>query len=117
MYQILLVDDDVNFRRSLMIQLELEGYSVLCEESGSQAIENLKNLKNRDQMPGIVISDIRMPDMNGIEFVREAKHLCPGLPVLVISAFDPPEALAVHPFLRKPFKLNDIVQHIDHLIG
>ncbi|MCK5145312.1 response regulator [bacterium] len=117
MQRILLVDDDVNFRRSLTIQLELEGYTVICRENGEDALSMLKRNVSPEAMPQVVISDVRMTNMGGEEFISMLKCICPRIPVLVISAFDPPESLDFYPYLRKPFKIHEMINAIDGLVA
>ena len=117
MRHILLVDDDVNFRRSLTIQLELEGHSVVCRENGEDALSTLSRGGAQGPLPDLVISDVRMPGMDGEQFLSRLKGLHPLLPVLVISAFDPPETLNGYRYLKKPFKLNEMIAAIDGLLG
>ena len=116
MHRILLVDDDVNFRRSLTIQLELEGFSVICRENGEDAISMLRRTGEKSDLPEVVISDMRMPEMDGSQFVSALHCSWPEMPVLVISAFDPPENLDGIPYLRKPFKIHQMIDAIDGLL-
>lgn len=116
MHTILLVDDDLNFRRSLVIQLELEGYSVKAVESANQALELLKQCRSEGRCPDLVITDVRMSGMGGEEFVMKLKQDYPELPVNVISAFDLPVELAGYLFLRKPFKKQEMIDNINKLV-
>ena len=63
MTKILLVDDDLSFRRSLMIQLELEGFLVTEAESGKDALSKLNLSKGSCDFPDVVVTDMRMPEM------------------------------------------------------
>ena len=116
MHHILLVDDDLNFRRSLVIQLEFEGYPVTEVERASQAFTFLEQHHTRENFPDIVITDVRMPEMDGGEFVTLLKQKYPALPVLVISAFDLPEELTGYAFLRKPFKIQELLEMVNSLL-
>lgn len=116
MQHILLVDDDLNFRRSLVIQLELEGYRVTEIESAIQAITFLKEYYSNEKSPDILITDVRMPEMEGEEFVVGLQEEYPDLPVLVISAFELPEGLGGYPFLRKPFRIQQMIETICHIL-
>ena len=116
MYQILIVDDDMNFRRSLVIQLEFEGFSVTEAESASQGLAYLEKHREGQKYPDIIITDVRMPEMNGNEFVVYLQEFCPNVPVIVISAFDLPEELAGYPFLRKPFKIKELIDTANALV-
>ena len=112
MKHIFLVDDDLNFRRSLTIQLELEGFEVSAEEGAEKALDRLKRCRDEEQLPEVVISDVRMPGMGGVQFYQKLKNMCPGLPVLFISAYKQPEVLSKHPFVKKPFKFQKIKHEI-----
>ena len=116
MAHILLVDDDLNFRRSFMIQLELEGYTVTEIERATQALTFLDQQESKEKFPDIVITDVRMPEMGGVEFATILRKKYPSLPILVISAFELPEELAGFSFLRKPFKINQLVDILSELI-
>ena len=79
---ILVVDDESIVRESLRDWLEDSGYRVFTAESGSQALEILE----RERM-GIVITDLVMPGMDGIELMRAAKEIVPTTEVVIITAF------------------------------
>ena len=116
MQHILLVDDDLSFRRSLMIQLEFEGYSVTEAESASLGLAYLQKHYSNDKCPDIVITDVRMPDMTGGEFVMRLQKQFSDIPVIVISAFDLPEELAGYPFFKKPCKIQDLAKTVNKLV-
>jgi CheY-like chemotaxis protein len=95
----------------------LAGYKVKEAESVKQALAYLSRNSLPAQLPDIVISDIRMEGLSGEEFVRELEAYYPGVPVLVISAFNQPESMEGHAFLRKPFRLNDLMKYVHYLVG
>lgn len=110
---ILLVDDDLSYRRSLMIQLELEGYRVTEKESAEQALDFLAREHQSGRLPHVVITDVKMDGMDGATFVAHLEQRYPDLPVVVISAYDLPQSLGEYPFLKKPFKMemmNNVLQ-------
>lgn len=116
MNHILLVDDDLHFRRSLIIHMELEGYQVTGAESPSRALSILKKYRSEDILPDVVISDIKMPGMDGKNFANEIKKIYPELPIILISAFDVAENVLEYPFLKKPFKVKEILNIVNNLI-
>lgn len=116
MHHILLVDDDLNFRRSLAIQLEFEDFRVTEVEQASQAFTFLDQHQSGKICPDIVITDVRMPEMDGEEFAIRLRKKYPSMPVLVISAFDLPERLKDFPFLRKPFKIQGLIDIVSRMI-
>ena len=100
---ILLVDDDPGLLRLISIRLEAEGFEVLTAESGEVALQQLRNHK-----VDLVVTDLRMDGMDGMELFEQIRHFFPGLPVVIMSAQGTiPEAVAatqkgVFGFLTKP---------------
>ncbi|HUS23339.1 MAG TPA: sigma 54-interacting transcriptional regulator [Candidatus Binatia bacterium] len=111
--RILLVDDDPKLRRILTLRLETEGYTVAAAESGQHALERLNEVR-----PQFVLADLRMPDMDGIELMRQLHQRSPGLPVAILTAHgDIPEAVrATHAgavdFLTKPIEREQLIDCI-----
>jgi CheY-like chemotaxis protein len=77
---ILLVEDDIPFRRSVTAYLEDSGFSVLEADDGVAALEML-----RQHSPDIIISDLRMPRMSGLELLEVLKSHAGAAPVIMIS--------------------------------
>ena len=84
MKRILLVDDDAAQRLVCQKELEGEGYQVALAADGLEAIECLKKEDKID----LVVLDIRMPQMDGMEVLGKVLFLKPGLPVILYTAFD-----------------------------
>ena len=99
-YRILLVDDDPIIRQVGEDLLKSEGYEVLCAEDGFDALVALKR-----SLPDIIISDLRMPNMNGFEFLSVVRRRFPTVPVIVISGefsgVDVPESVLADAFFQK----------------
>lgn len=115
MKHVFLVDDDSNFRRSLAIQLEFEGYRVTDVGSAVDGISYLDRCAEEDVMPDVVITDLRMHPMIGEDFVRHLREHFPRLPFLIISAFELPADLAECTFLRKPFRLEELIDKMNRV--
>lgn len=102
--QVLVIDDEVVVRRVVTDYLEGKGYSVASVDSGESALEWL-----RENEPGVILLDIFMPGVNGLEVLRALKKDRPKAQVLVISGFADEElerkvkALGAVDCLRKPF--------------
>jgi DNA-binding NtrC family response regulator len=102
--QILVVDDEPNLRRVLSAQLERDGYDVHTAEDGEQALSILK-----EHHIDLVITDLRMPRIDGMELLRRAQKIDAELPVVMITAHgtvdNAVEALKTGAFdyLTKPF--------------
>ncbi|NTV13381.1 MAG: sigma-54-dependent Fis family transcriptional regulator [Desulfobulbaceae bacterium] len=106
---ILIVDDELSMREFLSILLEKDGYTALAAANGKDALR-LINEKPVD----LIISDIRMPTMNGLDLLAAAKKVDGNLPVVMITAYASPEdAVAAmkngaYDYITKPFKLDEI---------
>jgi len=101
---ILIVDDEAIIRESLRDWLSDVGHQVLIAENGPQALEIIVKEK-----PGIVIADLVMPGMDGIELLRRAKEISPNIEVIIITAYGSiPTAITAmrqgaYDYIEKPF--------------
>ncbi len=82
MYNIVIVDDHLLFRKSIKLLIEKEGFGIVTAEAGN-GIEFLNLLKN--QHPDLVIMDIDMPFMNGLEATQKALKIYPDLKILILT--------------------------------
>ena len=102
--KILVVDDEAVIRESLHDWLSDVGHQVLTAENGFQALGIIKREK-----PGIVITDLVMPGMDGIELLKKAKEISPNIEVIVITAYGSvPTAITAmregaYDYIEKPF--------------
>ena len=117
MQRILLAEDDNDMRRFLVKALEKAGYEVTDFDNGASAYERL-----REEPFTLLLTDIVMPEMDGIELARRATELDPDLKVMFITGF---AAVALNPdsqaprdakVLSKPFHLRDLVNEVEKLI-
>jgi DNA-binding NtrC family response regulator len=81
--RVLVVDDEPGLRTTLAANLELEGFEVVEAESGAHALA----LAQEDGTFDVVLTDIRMPGMNGVELFHALQKARPGLPVILSTAF------------------------------
>jgi DNA-binding NtrC family response regulator len=79
---ILIVDDDPLVRRSLSEFLTIEGFTVSSAGSAKEAISLLK-----DYTADIVITDIKMPEIDGIQFMKQLKQLNPETPIILMTGY------------------------------
>jgi two-component system response regulator PilR (NtrC family) len=106
---ILIVDDERSMREFLGIYLRREGYRIEAAAGGKEALAVL-NARTFD----VVITDLRMPDVDGLAILAEAKRLHPDTEVVVVTAFSTTEtAIAAmkagaHDYLTKPFKIDEV---------
>ncbi|MDD3619201.1 MAG: response regulator [Desulfobulbaceae bacterium] len=80
--RILLVDDEEGIQLLYREEFEEDGYEVIAAYNGEEALE-----KFSQEPPDLVILDINMPGMNGIEVLRRMKEINPNLPVILSSAY------------------------------
>ena len=83
---VLLVDDDPTIRDLLSMQLEEAGFKAQQAEDGIDGL-----VKLRDELPKVIISDLQMPRMSGIEFISVVRRRFPSIPVIVLSGSVPSE--------------------------
>src|SRR5579863_4361099 len=79
--QVLIVDDEPNLRKILSAQLSRDGYEVMTAEDGEQGLAMLK-----DHHIDLVITDLKMPKVDGMMLLRKALEDDPALPVVLITA-------------------------------
>ena len=110
MANLLIVDDELGMRQFLTHLLQREGHTVRVAENGQQALALL-----REQAPDLIISDIRMPDMDGVDLLRAARELLPEVEVIMMTAFANVDTareaflLGAYDFVQKPFD-NDLLK-------
>ena len=118
MARILLVEDDESMRRLLAKALENAGHEVVAFGEGLKAHERLKN-----DIFDILLTDIVMPEMDGIELARRAAELDPTLKIMFITGF---AAVTLNPegevprdakVLSKPFHLRGLVAEIERMMA
>ena len=106
--RILVVDDELQIRRSLQVNLENRNYSVMTAASGDEALEAMAR-----RMPDVVIVDLVLPSMDGIELTRRIREQSP-VPIIVLSAIGDElkkvEALesGADDYVTKPFGLEEL---------
>ncbi|MFV0576977.1 MAG: response regulator [Vibrio sp.] len=109
MQTVMLVDDDPIFRNMISTYLKQQNYSVIEAENGLEALRQL-----RDQVPDLMICDLNMPIMSGLELVEEVSWQFPMLPMIVVSATEDMSDVArvlrygIKDFLTKP------ITRLDH---
>jgi two-component system, NtrC family, response regulator PilR len=107
--RILIVDDEPSMREMLRIALRREGYDVVLAENGKQAIEHLQR-----QPVDLLLSDIRMPDISGVEVLRTAKEMNRDVVAFMMTAFASTETaveamrLGAVDYFTKPFSMDEL---------
>jgi PAS domain S-box-containing protein len=113
--RILLVDDDELVRELVAEQLEMAGYAVLSVEGGGKALASL----DAGEAVDLVLSDLSMPDMDGIALIQAARQRRPGLPAVLLTGFATSAIElaasrrgAAFSLLRKPVSARQLAQHV-----
>ncbi len=115
--RVLVVDDDSSLREFLEIFLAKEGYKVASAASGQEAMDRVK----KDDF-SLVITDVRMPGMDGVELLKGIKAMDPDLPVVLITAFASLDAAVVAmregawDYLTKPFRIEELREVVENAI-
>ena len=115
MTKILLAEDDHDMRRFLEKALDNAGYQVVAYDNGASAYDRL-----REEPFNLLLTDIVMPEMDGIELARRATEIDPDLKVMFITGF---AAVALRAnrqtpnakMLSKPFHLKDLVLEVERM--
>jgi len=84
---ILIADDELNMLRSLEFILEVGGYKVTGVKNGQDALDKILNANNSESPIDLIITDIQMPGLNGLELIDELERLRLDIPVFVITAY------------------------------
>jgi two-component system, cell cycle response regulator CpdR len=118
MQSILLAEDDDSMRRFLVKALERAGYDVVSSGNGADAFEELKAKPFT-----LLLTDIVMPEMDGIELAKRGAELNPDMKIMFITGFaavalqhysEAPQRARV---LSKPIHLKDLVREVDRMLA
>lgn len=118
---ILLVDDSPTVLKFTGKMLEKNGYEVITKNDGKEAFDYLTEQKN--MMPDVIISDIDMPNKNGVELIKELREInkFKNVPIIIISAsaekhLELMSAGLIQGFLHKPFEENDLLSQLRYIL-
>ena len=112
---VLFVDDEASMRQAVTQWLELAGFELMCHENATSALGRLNG-----DFPGVLVTDLKMEGIDGLELLRRAQQVDPELPVVVITGHGDVETaveamrLGAYDFIEKPFapeRFLDIVRH------
>lgn len=115
---VLVVDDQPGIRRLLMEVLTEEGYLVYTAANGYEGVQKAKDLK-----PTLILMDMKMPGMDGIETLRELKHLNQADKVIMMTAYGElglvniAKELGAYAYVTKPFDIIELCTMIGQLIS
>jgi DNA-binding response OmpR family regulator len=112
---ILVIDDEPNVRQLLAGILERENYEVIQAEDGGVGLRLF-----HDHRPSVVVTDIFMPEKEGLETIREIRHACPRTRIVAVSGggrhgidmLDMALGLGASTVLKKPFRRNNLLEAV-----
>ena len=116
--RILVADDDEAMRSLLGASLRREGFEVQECVDGGELLAELEAVRNGDPTPHLVVSDLRMPGVNGLDVLHWLRRWLPRVPVILITAFGDrqthrrAEALGAVMVIDKPFDLGEFLEHV-----
>lgn len=117
--RVLVVDDEALIRWSLNERLSSAGYEV--QEAGDGA-STLKYFREGEPSIDIVVLDLKLPDTDGLDLLKQIKRLCPTCRVIVMTAFGTPEKIVdarksgAYDVLAKPFNLDKMLQTVERAL-
>jgi two-component system cell cycle response regulator CpdR len=121
--RILLAEDDDSMRAFIERALVKAGYQVTSFANGREAHDRIQSDRLRKEPFTLLLTDIVMPQMDGIELARRAAEIDPDLKIMFITGFaavtlnTTSKAIKDAQVLSKPFHLRDLVREIDRLLG
>ena len=114
----MIVDDEQGIRDLLSFELGSKGYEVVTAQEGSEALERFKKEKF-----DLVITDLKMPGMDGIALLEALKKIDPQIKVVLITGFGTIETVVAaikkgaYDFIRKPFELKEIFSLVEKVLS
>ncbi len=110
-----IIDDDQSMRWVLEKTLVNNGYQVTAFESGSVALASFKRV-SLEERPELIITDVRMPGINGFELMKQIKNISPQTPIIVMTAYTDLDTTqqtfeeGAFEYLPKPFDIDDALE-------
>ena len=117
LFDVLIVEDDKALSEALCDTLELEGYQVLAAQNGTEALGMMASNRFR-----LVVSDVQMPVMDGIELLSNLQRMADNIPVLLMTAYGSIEKAVAAiqsgaaDYLLKPFEAKSLVDKVASLL-
>lgn len=115
--KILLVEDEEHLLKTMLLNLELEGYEVKTANNGIEALK-----KFRSSLPDLILLDVMLPELNGFDVCEEIRKENTGIPILFLTAKGTSEdkirglKLGADDYLTKPFNLEELLLRIQILL-
>ena len=120
--KVLIIDDESDVRDVLKFHLSENNYQIIEAENGQEGMDLLKSGDNLSNV-GVILCDIRMPKVNGIECIQYIRQEAPGIPIVVVTGF-PDTQMAVNlmnegvkDYLVKPVEKEKLVSTVERLVA
>ena len=119
--KILIIEDDVEVREIFKLQLERANYNVIEVSNGQEGIDLIKKESNLKQI-GLIITDIRMPKVNGVEAIDYIKANAPSIPIMVVTGYPDTELAidllqkGVKDYLVKPVEKDKLLSKVKAIL-
>lgn len=119
---VLLAEDELYVRLTVSFALEEAGMEVTAVDNGARALEHLEGQAVKDRPVDLLVTDLQMPCMTGMELIRNLRDRGVRVPILVLSAWATREMLArirelwSVDFLEKPFEARDLLLRVNQLL-
>lgn len=116
--KIIVVDDDVIMLQAIKTMLTTEGYKVFATTDAEDALETIQ-----EEDFDLVISDIMMPYISGIELLSAIKAVNKNIPIIIVSALDQKEVIltafqeGAEDFVKKPISLSELLLRVKRVLG
>ncbi|MBW1742583.1 MAG: response regulator [Deltaproteobacteria bacterium] len=119
--KVVVIDDNAEIRRVIELKLRTQGYKVITAANGKEGLNLIKS-----KQPDVVITDIVMPEKEGIEVITEVRRDFPNVKIIAMSGgglIGPHEYLSwtkmmgVQRTFTKPFAINEILEAVNELVG
>jgi DNA-binding response OmpR family regulator len=115
--KILIVDDDETILHTLRRFFLKEGFEVLTAQNGLEAKGRLE-----DEMPSLVLTDIKMPSFSGTDLIKFIRHNLKGLPIVAMTAYphlypEKRNGNEVEAYFLKPFDIHEMLSTIEKILG
>ncbi len=116
--KVMLVDDEEDFTSALAERLELRGYKVFAFYDGEQALEEFES-----ESPDVVILDIKMPGLGGIEVLKRLKTINASVPVLLLTGYGSTEEgikgmqFGAYDYIMKPLNIDELINKLNEALN
>ena len=115
--EVLIIDDEPLMRISISDALKAEGYNVACAATGSEGLKAIK-----DTSYDVVITDLRLPEVDGVQILKTCRQISPKTKVLMITAYGSVDTaveamrIGAYDYITKPFSMDELILTVKRLI-